>query len=253
MEEEERGEKRVQTDTDTDAESTQSRQKKGQMKSIFLSDSDEEVIVEFVKQHEELYDKTNHSFKDKQKKESLWEQPAATRNLPIKTVEKWFEKSTERQTWLKDSFSFLRGHIRRKGVSKSSAFKLPQRPSAAAASVQDTSRDTESEIEISIASYVTHQPSSTSPKQRQPPVATATTSSADPVLDQFQQMRSMISTFLGAPQDPTPSPRQSFCNYLHSKIEHLEERDFLTFRNETVKLLGEIQYKAEERERGHEK
>ena len=76
---------------DTDVESTQSRQKKGQMKSIFLSDSDEEAIVEFVKQQEELYDKTNNSFKDKQKKERLWEQLSATRNLPIKTVKKWFE------------------------------------------------------------------------------------------------------------------------------------------------------------------
>ena len=103
-------------------------------------------------------------------------------------------------------------------------------------------------MEISIASDVTHQPSSTSPKRGQPPVATTTTA-ADPVLDQFQQMRSMISTFLGECQDPTPSPRQSFCNYLHSEIEHLEERDFLTFRNETVKLLSEIQYKAEERKR----
>ena len=115
------------------------------MTSIFLSDSDKEAIVEFVKQHEELYDNTNDSFKDKQKKERLWEQLAATRNLPFKTVKKWFdtqctryskltqtksgqgaEKSTERQTWLKDSFSFLRGHIRRKGVSKSSAFKSPR-------------------------------------------------------------------------------------------------------------------------------
>ena len=59
----------------------------------------------------------------------------------------------------------------------------------------------------------------------------------------------MISTFLGTRQDPTPSPRQSFCNYLHSKIEHLEEKDFLTFRNETVKLVSEIKYKAEERKR----
>ena len=125
-----------------------------------------------------------------------------------------------------------------KGVSKSSAFKSPQRPSAASASVPDTSRDTESEMEMSIASDVTHQPSITIPKRRQPPVATTTTS-ADPVLDQFQQMRSLISTFLGARQDPTPSPRQSFCKYLHSEIEHLEERDFLTFRNETVKLLSE--------------
>ena len=35
---------------DTDTESTQSRQKKGQMKSIFLSDSDEEAILDFIKQ-----------------------------------------------------------------------------------------------------------------------------------------------------------------------------------------------------------
>ena len=143
-ESQERGEKIAPTDTDTDVESTQSRQKKGQIKSIFLSDSDKEAIVEFVKQHEKLYDKTNNSFKDKQKKERLWESLAATRNLPIKTVKKWFEaqctrygkltqtksgqaaeKSTERQTWLKDSFSFLQGHIRRKGVSTSSAFKSP--------------------------------------------------------------------------------------------------------------------------------
>ena len=40
---EERGEKRPTTDTDTDPECTQSRQKKGQMKSIFLRDSDEDV------------------------------------------------------------------------------------------------------------------------------------------------------------------------------------------------------------------
>ena len=45
----EREVKRVQTDKDTDVESTQSRQKKGQMKSIFLSDSGEEAIMDFVK------------------------------------------------------------------------------------------------------------------------------------------------------------------------------------------------------------
>ena len=47
-------EMRPQTDIDTDVEQTQSRREKGQMKSIFLSDSEEEAIVEFVKQHKEL-------------------------------------------------------------------------------------------------------------------------------------------------------------------------------------------------------
>ena len=92
----ERGEKRVRTDTDTGVESTQSRQKKGQMKSIFLNYSDKEAIVEFVKQYEELYDKTNDSFKDKQNKERLFEQLAATRNLPVKTVKKWFDTQRTR-------------------------------------------------------------------------------------------------------------------------------------------------------------
>ena len=123
-------------------------------------------------------------------------------------------------------FQFSTRSHQKEGSFQVFCIQVTPEPSAAAASasVPDTSRDTESEMEISIASDVTHQPSSTSPKRRQPPVATTTTS-ADPVLDQFQQMRSMISTFLGACQDPTPSPRQSFCNYLHSEIEHLEERD----------------------------
>ena len=80
----------------TDVESTQSRQKKGQMKSIFLSDSEKEAIMEFVKQHEELYDKTSDSFKDKQKKERLWESLPGT----YKTVKKWFETQCTRYSKL---------------------------------------------------------------------------------------------------------------------------------------------------------
>ena len=157
---EERTEKQPRTDTDTAVESPQSRQKKGQMKSIFLGDSDKKAIVEFVKQNAELYYKTLMKFKDKQRNEGLWERLAASRNLSDNTVKKWFmtqhtrygkldhmksgqaaEKSTERQTWLRDSFSFLNGHIRRKGVSKSSVFKSPLRPLRATAmvSVSDTS------------------------------------------------------------------------------------------------------------------
>ena len=95
-ESQERGEKRVRTDKDTDVESTQSRQKKDQMKSIFLSDLDKEPIVEFVNQHEELYEKTNDSFKVKQKKVGLWEQLEASRTLPVKTVKKWFDTQCTR-------------------------------------------------------------------------------------------------------------------------------------------------------------
>ena len=124
--EERRTEERARTETDTDVDSTQPRQKKGQMKSMFLSDSDKEAIVKSVKQNAELYDKTRAKFKHKKRKEGLWERLGASRNLSLNTVKKWFEtqhkrygklthtksghaavKNTERQTWLRDSFSFL--------------------------------------------------------------------------------------------------------------------------------------------------
>ena len=161
--------------------------------------------MEFVKQNEELY-KTQTNFKDKQRKEGLWERLAASKKLSVNTV-KWFfaqctrygkfthmnsgqavVKNTERQTWLQDSFNFLRSHIRRKGVSKSSTFiKSSLRPLWDTASVPDTLRETKSEMEISMASAVTHQPSTTSPSHR--PAAVATITAEDPVLDQFQQMK----------------------------------------------------------------
>ena len=152
-----------------------------------------------------------------------------------------------RETDLVEGQLQLSSRSHQKGVSKSSGFKSPLQPSTATASVPDTSRKTESEMEISMVSDVTHHPASSSPSHQ--PAIVATSTPQYPALDQFQQMRSMMSTFLGARQDPTPGQRQSFCNYLHSEIEHLEERDFLTFRNETVKLLSEIQYKAKEDKR----
>ena len=124
-------------------------------------------------------------------------------------------------------------------MSKSSKFKSPLGPSAATASVPNTSQETESEMEISIASDVTHQPSTTSLLHR--PGAVTTTTAEDSVLDQFQQIRLMISIFGVHIRTLTVSPRQLFCNYLHFKIGHLEEQDFLTFRNETGKLISGIQ------------
>ena len=51
---------------------SQYRHKKGYMTNIYLTDSDEEAIVDSVKDHEEHYNKTNKHFKDKARKECLW-------------------------------------------------------------------------------------------------------------------------------------------------------------------------------------
>ena len=100
------------------------------MKTIFLSDSDEEAMVEFVKQHEELYDKTNDNYKDNQRKEDFG------RDLKLPgTYLSILSRSGSRLNVVDMASS-----LRRKGMSRSSAFKSPGCPSAAAtASVPDTS------------------------------------------------------------------------------------------------------------------
>ena len=54
------------------------------MTNIFLTDSNEEAIVHFVKDHKELYDKTNEHFKDKARKDCLWERFSKSRKLSVK-------------------------------------------------------------------------------------------------------------------------------------------------------------------------
>ena len=43
---------------------SQSQYKKGHMTNIYLTDSDKKAIVDFVKDHKELYDKIDKHFKD---------------------------------------------------------------------------------------------------------------------------------------------------------------------------------------------
>ena len=67
------------------------------------------------------------------------------------------------------------------------------------------------------------------------------------VMDQFTQMRSMLSSFLRQKQETTHT---TFCNYLVLEVEGFEEEHSQTYINEAVKLLSNIQSKAEEH--GHQ-
>ena len=88
-----------------------------------------------------------------------------------------------------------RSQDRSRVVSKSSASQLKPSEATSTASVHNTSRETKSEMKISMASDVTHQPSTTSPSHQ--PAAVTTTTAEDLALDQFQQMGSMITRLLG--------------------------------------------------------
>ena len=94
-------------------------------------------------------------------------------------------------------------------------------------------------MEITIQLYATMQPLVTSPS------AVSQHSSVDlQIMDWFALMKMMLSSFLGPRQETTGT---AFCNYLASEVAALEDKDFLTFKNEAVKLLHSIQSRAEGR------
>ena len=107
-----------------------------------FTDSQEISIVEFVKQHPELYDKEHPCFHDRHRREALWSEISAELKLQPFDVRRWFESQrmhcgklsklqsgqapreiTKRQSWVYQQMGFLKTHIRRKGANRSSVFE----------------------------------------------------------------------------------------------------------------------------------
>ena len=183
------------------------------MTNIYLTDLDEQAIVDYVKDHEKLYDKTNEYFKDKTRKECLWERFTNSRKLSVKVCKTWFESQrthssklmqlksgqtpkemTEHQNWIQDKFGFLRLHISCKGLSKSSGFKSQARGViASAASAHDISRTSTGKDSLEITVWSTD----TTLEPQQVITASGYSSVDQQVMDHFTKMRTMLSSFLG--------------------------------------------------------
>ena len=147
----------------------QSRHKKGHRTNIYLTDSYEEVTMDFVKDHKESYN-TKERFKDKARKECLWDMFTNSHNLSVKVSKVKSQRTCyakisqsksglppkemkERQNWIQDKLNFLETHIIRKELSKSLGLKFPARgasaSSASAHGISRSSTDTDS-MEISL-------------------------------------------------------------------------------------------------------
>ena len=61
-----------------------------------FTDSQENAIVEFVKEHPELYDKEHGRFHDRHRKEALWAEISAELKLQPFDVRRWFESQRTR-------------------------------------------------------------------------------------------------------------------------------------------------------------
>ena len=191
-------------------------------------DSQENAIVEFVKEHPELYNKEHGRFHDRHRKESLWAEISAELKLQPFDVRRWFESQrtrygklsklqsgqapremTKRQSWVYQQMGFLKPHIGRKGANRSSGFEASPNTSRHEESCGSTT-DTE------------HLESSVQRESRSQPILTSTPVSTDSkILEHFDQMKTLISGFLQQKSD-----RQPFFDYVASEAEKMTQEEF---------------------------
>ena len=193
-----------------------------------FTDSQEISIVEFVKQHPELYDKEHPRFHDRTRREALWAEISAELKLQPFDVRRWFESQrtrygklsklqsgqapremTKRQSWVYQQMGFLKSHIRRKGANRSSGFEASPNTSR-----QDESRGSTTDTE--------HLESSVLRERSQSIITSTPVSTTDSkILEHFEQMRTLISGFLHQKSD-----RQPFFDYVASEAEKMTLEEF---------------------------
>ena len=193
-----------------------------------FTDSQENAIVEFVKEHPELYDKEDGCFHDRHRKEALWAEISAELKLQPFDVRRWFESQrtcygklsklqsgqapremTKRQSWVYQQMGFLKTHIRCKGANRSSGFEASPNTSR-----HEESRGSTTDTE--------HLESSVLRESRTQPILTSTPVSTDSkILEHFDQMRTLISGFLQQKSD-----RQPFFDYVASEAEKMTQKEF---------------------------
>ena len=207
-----------------------------------FTDSQEVSIVEFVKQHPELYDKEHPRFHDRTRRETLWSEIAAELKLQPLDVRRWFESQrtrygklsklqsgqapremTNRQSWVYQQMGFLKTHIRRKGANRSSGFEASPNTSR-----QDESRGSTTDTE--------HLESSVLRERRQSIISSMPVSTTDSkILEHFEQMRTLISGFLQQKSD-----RQPFFDYVASEAEKMIQEEFEELKGKIFRDIESI-------------
>ena len=201
-----------------------------------FTDSQEISIVEFVKQHPELYDKEHPCFHDRTRREALWAEISAELKLQPFDVRCWFESQrmrygklsklqsgqapremTKRQSWVYQQMGFLKTHIRRKGANRSSGFEASPNTSR-----QDKSRGSTTDTE--------HLESSVLRERGQSVITSTPVSTTDSkILEHFEQMRTLISGFLHQKLD-----RQPFFDYVASEAEKMTQEEFGRIKGQDI-------------------
>ena len=141
---------------------------------------------------------------------------------------------TKRQSWVYQQMGFLKTHIRHKWASRSSGFEASPNTSK-----QDESCLSEMLLNNNNTTDTEHLESSVLRESRNQPMFTSTPASTDSkILEQFDQMRTLISGFLQQKSD-----RQPFFDYVASEAEKMTQEEFEDLKGRIFRDIETIKSK----------
>ena len=166
-----------------------------------FTDKEEDAIIEFLKNHPEIYNKEHERYADKYHKEALWVEIATELKLDANDVKRWYTSKrttfgkvsknksgqapasfTQRKKWVYDRMSFMHGHIRRKGENITAGLE------ASSSRVHNDSTRSSTDVESLDASG-------------RSPVNLGPLSTDHKLLEHFETMKTMVSKFVKKPVD----------------------------------------------------
>ena len=130
--------------------------KRGRKAAVLFSAEKEQKLVDFLHANEILYNRRLIAYKDRSKKEDVWDQFCEQNNFDKDACQRWFQSQrtlfgkvthmksvqrepqlTERQKWTRDNFDFLMDHIMRhlKGQRE---FRSPRGSASQASAAADS-------------------------------------------------------------------------------------------------------------------
>ena len=234
-----------------------------------FTDEQEMQIIDFVKDHPELYAKEHMHYVDKSRKDGLWRDVGKLVGRSGDDCRRWFTtqrtrygkltaagcksgsgtakkyQMTERTKWVLREFQFMGPHILRKASTETAGF--PSMSSVALTSPpHDDSRGSGQATDVESMDTSGH------PISQQPSFSAVSTStpaqsqSQDPAFtEMYRQTQGLLSEFLKDKQSQEQNARRPFFDFVMSETGHFPDSLYHQFKADVFQLVQRYQLRLQ--------
>ena len=265
------------------------KRKRKKAAAVNLSDAQEEQVVNWLKdeKHDLLYNKRRRDYKDTAKRERAWMELSSSVGVTVPLLKQWFstqrtvygklshakyaqgrEKMTERQQWVMHNFAFLKQHIKRQNILRSTlrpavSQSLPHQPYPSNSATVSRPPDYDSDdpdpgpgqaedetVKMHDLSAETYSPTPskvTKNRRTSTPTPSVEPSLLNEVIKRLdkgskvtEQLVSLLEVIANKRSGPTENQRRAWTDWLYHEAMSMDDTRFGQFQSDTFDLVKRL-------------